>query len=249
MAQDQRGPESPEFEVASIKLLEPNVPREMGVKVYPGGRVVISGFSLRNLIATAFQLSYWQISGGENWTQNDEYIVEAKPEESVGSTIKDLRYTVFSIENERLRQMLQGLLAARFQLRFHRETKTGDVYVLERSGKTLRLRPAEVRQAASGRGLFGSIGYAGARWTISASTMAQLAKFASDFVLHAPVVDRTKLEGAFDYRQSLPDSEPNYSDPSDSFLPFMAEVGLRLKKSNGPVEMLVIDHAEKAGGN
>src|SRR6185503_12404742 len=112
--------------------------------VYPGGRLVISGFNLRNMVAAAFGLSYWQISGGDEWTGTDIYKVEAKPTEA---SIKNLRYTVFGIDDEHLREMLQALLIDRFQLRFHRETKTGDVYLLERSGKTLRLRPIESRPA------------------------------------------------------------------------------------------------------
>ena len=77
------------------------------------------------------------------------------------------------------------------------------------------------------------------------AAMPQLAKFASDYVLHAPVVDRTELSGSFDYKQSQPDLEPNYSDNTDSFLRLMPELGLKFERSKGPVEIFVIDHAAK----
>jgi uncharacterized protein (TIGR03435 family) len=80
--------------------------------------------------------------------------------------------------------------------------------------------------------------------------MPQLAKFASDFVLHVPVLDRTELSGSFDYRQAVPDEEPKYTGgQSDSFLSFLAECGLRMERSKGPVETFVIDHAAKPSPN
>jgi uncharacterized protein (TIGR03435 family) len=251
-AQQKPAPELPQFEVASVKPVDPNVPQMVGVKVYPGGRVAISGLSLKALTATAFRLSYWQISGGDAWTEKDTYNVEAKPAENMRSSIKDLRHTLFGIEDEHLCQMLQALLIDRFQLKFHRETKAGYVYQLQRNGKTLGLGPAEIAAGAdlsADRRSFGSIGYAGGRWVISGATLPQLAKFASDYVLHAPVLDRTELSGSFDYKQNLPDSEPNYSDNSDSFRRLIPELGLKLERSKGQVEMFVIDHASKPSPN
>jgi len=248
-AQDKSGAPRLEFEVASIKLIDPSVPHMVGVEVYPGGRVVINGVPLKSLIAIAFRLSYWQISGGDGWMEKDNYNVEGKPPETLRSSIKDLRHTTYGIEDESLRAMLQPMLIDRFQLKFHRETKTGDVYQLERNGKTLRLRPTETALAETAR--MGSIGFAGGRWVIDNTVMPELAKFAADNVLHAPVLDRTELAGAFDYKQPtrLPDSEVNYSDPSDSFLRLMPELGLKLERTKGPVEILVIDQAARPSPN
>lgn len=254
-AQDKSAAELPEFEVASLKPIDPSVPHMVGVKIYPGGRVVISAIPLKTLTAIAFRLSYWQISGGDAWTEKDEYNVEAKPPENLRSSIKDLRYTLYGIEDEHLREMLQALLIDRFQLRFHRETKTGDVYLLERNGKALGLHPTETASAGANLSAdsspFGSIGFAGGRWVIGNTAMPQLAKFAADYVLHAPVLDRTELVGWFEYQQPtrLPESEANYSDPSDSFLRLMPELGLKLERAKGPVELFVIDHAAKPSPN
>src|SRR5258708_994194 len=165
-AQDRAVPELPRFEVATVKPVDPQAPHTVGIKVYPGGRVVALGLSLKDLIHAAFRVSYWQISGGDAWTQADMYDLEAKPSEN--SNIKDLRYTLFAIEDEHLREMSQALLIDRFQLKFHRETRTGDVYVLARSGKPVGLRPAEVSSPSEDTvpnpRSFGSIGYAGGRW-------------------------------------------------------------------------------------
>lgn len=250
--QTAASPALPEFEIASVKPSDPSVTHLMGVRVDPGGRVVISYLPLKTLIATAFRLSYWQISGGDAWTEKDEYDIEAKPSEAMRSSIKDFRYTLFGIEDEQLSEMLQALLIDRFQLKFHRETKTGDVYLLQRNGKPLALRPLEIPTGSADpdSGSFGSIGYAGGQWGVFATSMPQLAKFASDFILHVPVLDRTALSGRFNYRQRVPDLEPKYSgDQSDSFLSFMQELGLKLERAKGPVETLVIDHAAKPSPN
>ena len=83
------------------------------------------------------------------------------------------------------------------------------------------------------------------------TTMPQLARFAADYVLHATVMDRTNLPGAFDYRQAEPpsDADVDYRDTNDAFLRFLPEIGLKLERTKGPVETLVIDHAERPSSN
>jgi uncharacterized protein (TIGR03435 family) len=242
------------FEVASIKPVEDGTGGMMGVRVYPGGRVTISRLPLRSLIVTAFGLSFLQISNADEWTAKDLYDVEAMPPETMRSSIKDLRYSWWGIEDPKLREMLQALLMDRFQLKFHRETRTADVYLLEQSGKTLRLNPAKT--AADGADLstehtpFGSVGYVNGKWSIFNISMLQLAKFAGDSVMRVPVLDRTGLSGSFDYRERQQDLDPVYSgDQTASFQSYLAEVGLKLERSKGPIEMFVIDHAAKPSPN
>ena len=62
-------------------------------------------------------------------------------------------------------------------------------------------------------------------------------------------MDRTELNGSFDYKQSVPDLEPNYSDNSESFLRLLPELGLKLERSKGSIEIFVIDHAAKPSPN
>jgi uncharacterized protein (TIGR03435 family) len=232
------------FEVATVKPVDPNpkVIHSMGVNVRPGGRVEINDFPLKTLIGVAFHVGYWQISGGDDWIGKVEYDVVADPPESYRATMPNPRHSLFAIEDEHLCQMLQTLLIDRFQLKIHKETKTGRVYLLERNGKALALRPTEAGPA------FSSIGWA-EHWDISNTAMPQLAKFASDFVLHGPVVDRTGLGGYFDYRSPPEEPEVYQKDQNGSFLSMLRDVGLKLSLSKGPVETLVIDHAEKPSPN
>ena len=197
-AQENSAAQLPQFDVASVKRTDPAVQHMMGARVYPGGRLEIFGVSLKALVATAFGIAYWQISGGEAWTDKDAYDIEAKPPENLQSSIKSLRYSWYEIRDKQLRAMLQSLLISRFQLQFHRETRTGVLYLLEQSGKTLRLHPVEIPSAAddpeSSRG-FESVGYAGGQWDMSDAGMPYLAKFAASFIFHVPVLDRTGLYG------------------------------------------------------
>jgi len=157
---------------------------------------------------------------------------------------------LLGIDDPLLRQMLQALLIDRFQLMFHRETKTVDIYLLKRNEKVLVLNPAKIPAGASESNPFGSVGYAGGEWSIFATTMPQLARFASSNILHTPVLDRTGLSGSFDYRQPQPDLDPQYTgDQTSSFKAFLSATGLKLERAKGPVEMFVIDNAAKPTPN
>jgi uncharacterized protein (TIGR03435 family) len=241
---------APAFEVASVKPADLNSGRSCCVTIRPGARMEIHALPLKTLIATAFRLSSFQISGGDAWIEKDAYDIEAKPSADSLSSIKTLRYAWYEIEDEQLRQMLQALLIDRFQLKFHRETKPGDVYLLKQSGKQLALHATDTPLGGADPAGYGNIGYVAAKWSIYAYSMPQLAKFAANFILHAPVLDQTELRGPFDYKQRQPDLEPNYGpDQTDTFLHFLSELGLKLERAKGPVENFVIDYAAKPSPN
>ena len=241
----------PQFEVATIKPVNTRAVITQGVDVEPGGRIRLNGMNLKAMVGVAFNLSYWQIAGGDSMDR-DQYNLVAQPPEDVRSTMPDTRHTLFGIQDESLRQMLQALLIERFQLRFHRETKTGKVFLLEKNGKTLLLTTTRAVSKDTDEGAapdsFGSIGFAG-KWVLYNTTTAQLAKFASDNMLRAPVLDRTRLTGSFDYWGPPEDWNAYEADMPGSFFHMIGEIGLKLVPSKGPVETLVIDHAEALSPN
>lgn len=239
----------PAFEAASIKPVDPNADHFVGVQVFPGGRVVLNTLSLRTLVQVAFNLASKDVISTEPWMAKDEYNIEAVPVAEWRDKITNLKHGNYDIQDEHLRQMLQALLADRFQLKFHQETKTGTVYLMKRADRPLRLQPAQAAEnrekpSPFPRG-FGSIGYVGARYSIFESTMVQLAKFAGDVILHAKVIDRTGLEGSFNYRQKEPDLNPDYYNTSESFLRMITDVGLKLERTQGEITVLVIESAQK----
>ncbi len=238
------------FDVATIKPFDTkNGVTEAGVHVYPGGRLVVHALPLKALIMAAYDLGYWQLSGGEDWMEKDVYDLEAKPVTQSGEY--SLRHTRYGIADARVREMLQTLLADRFQLKLRRETKTGDIYLLEKSGKALKLKSTKYTedQPVNGTaGFSGEIEYVGGHWFVFDSSIPQLAKFASNNILHRPVVDRTGLDGSFDYK----DTDAKIDQEMDfqgSFPFFIQEIGLKLTPAQGPVERVVIEHAEKPSPN
>ena len=241
-----------QFEAATVRPANPEH-NSMSTHVYPGGRLVMTHYTLKTLIQVAFEIPYWGISGGDPWAASDEFDVEGKPPASAVPQIHNLRYSLFSIPDDSLRAMLQSLLIDRFHLKFHRETKTGDVYILRRSAGPLRLKPTEQPSPENpdpqNNKSFGSIGR-GNGWSIFVTSMPDLARFASTFVIRAPVIDQTGLEGPFDYRQkSDRDGTNNVDDNLGTFRDFLSEAGLKLDRDKGRVETFVIDHAEKPSAN
>lgn len=248
---------APAFEVATIKPIDttPGVMHMAGVKVYPGGRVTIGYFSLKTLVCTAFDFNYWQLKGGDAWTEKQMYDLEAKPAQTDPTITYDVRHSNLTIADPRLRLMLQALLIERFQLKFHRDTATGQVLLLERSGKEITMKPSKEAGAKMyGEGYSGDVGFAGNWWGMYNTSMPQFATFASNF-LHKPVLDRTGLDGAYDLRWIVQDADPHAKGDEfmntyqTSFPLFVEAAGLKLTKSTGPVETFIIDHAEPPSPN
>jgi len=239
------------FEVATIKPVGPNdLPQ---VQIYPGGRVVIGNASLKALIGVAFGVANWQISGCTDWCEKTTYTIEAKPPDDLQPPISNLHHSFWELEDPRLCQMLQSLLIDRFKLRLHPVSQRGTVYVLERNGKTIPLKPTKV-PSGNGNGKADNrpyeVEFTGGSFYLFNTSMPQLAQFASPYVLHHPVLDQTGLNGFFDYKQPEPaDPAAQQRDFEGSFIQLLPEIGLQLKKQEGPVETLVVDHAEMPSPN
>jgi len=212
------------FEVASIK---PSAPPEggrmrMGISMLPGGRFMASGVTARLLIMQAYNVRDYQITGGPGWINSDRYDINAKAE----TPTPDKDQTP-NFNNEQMRVLLQSLLAERFNLKVHRETKELPIYwlVVSKDGSKLKKsenQPDLPNNAASpapkapGGGqtvLYRGTGSAPAgaapkgammmrmgRGQLSAqmSTLAALAlQLAS--TLGRPVLDKTGLTGYYDF--------------------------------------------------
>ncbi len=112
---------APKFEVASIKR-NPSVwsdptQHPMGVRMEPGGRLHAQNAPLMLLIQRAYGVQAFQVLGGPSWIARDGYDIDAKPE---GNT-----------DRKQIWLMLQTLLADRFKLALHRETRELPVYELK----------------------------------------------------------------------------------------------------------------------
>jgi uncharacterized protein (TIGR03435 family) len=234
------------FEVASIKATTADGPGG-GIRPAQGGeRYIATGMPLRGLMMVAYRIKPEQIVGGPSWINTDRWDMNAKAEKP--STPDELHL------------MLQDLLAERFQLKFHRDTKELPVYVLS-VDKSPKMTPHE---AAS----------AGDPWIDQSIERIVKVKMSAKFapmeyfawrlsqVLDRPVVDRTGLQGGFDFEFSftrdLPlgiapgamlNGEPIDTSGPSIFTALKQQLGLKLEAQKGPVETLVIDKVEKPTEN
>jgi uncharacterized protein (TIGR03435 family) len=148
-----------------------------------------------------------------------------------------------------LRQMLQTLLADRFKLAVHRDTKEMTVLVLTVSKSGHKLAPADGDGPPSFQ--IGKLNLTGKNTTLS-----QLLDFIANEV-HIPVVDQTGLTGRYNY---FFDIEPYYSEESrkatDSdgkpldanaiiAVAMQKELGIKAESKKVPLEVIVVDHVEK----
>ena len=104
------------FDVASIKPSVPGIKLVSELQPLPGGRISAWNMSLKNLIGVAYRLKPFQITGGPSWLGSISYDIEAKPDNPAKAGA--------------WQTMLPTLLADRFRLQFHRETKELPVYAL-----------------------------------------------------------------------------------------------------------------------
>ena len=124
-------PSGPKFAVASIKPVTPDSDHFMfGVRPMPGGAISAANVTLKFLIQSAYGLQDYQVSGGPGWMETERYNIEAKPDSPTGFNV--------------WREMLKSLLADRFQLTFHRETKEFPAYALVLARKDGKLGPGLV---------------------------------------------------------------------------------------------------------
>jgi uncharacterized protein (TIGR03435 family) len=242
----------PVFEVATVKEIAPETPHMVGIDVFPD-RLEVSGFTLKTLIGSAFDVATWQVRGGSDWATKVEFTIVGKLPDVPKGREYDLRHSLFHIDDPRIRLMLQSLLLERFRLATHPDNSTGQIYLLEKTGRPIQLKPtvaATKHRPYGGKGFAGSIGFAGGEWVIYNTSMAELAQFAGDMVVQRPVVDRTGIDGSFDYRWTVEDgASDTVTAFYDTFEDLLKQIGLKLSPARGPVETIVIDHAEKPSPN
>jgi uncharacterized protein (TIGR03435 family) len=234
------------FEVASIKLSNPDATGKLFTM--KGRQVLTINTTAADLITFAYGVHSRQIVGAQPWMTSERYDVTGTP-------------TASGVPNERqLRAMLQSLLADRFKLTFHRETRNLPAYVITVApGGPKNL----TRNTTNPDGLPGMIFRGLGNLPVSNATFAEFANVMQTAVLDRPVVDRTGLPGRYDFtltwtaddsqfaqmgvRVPPPSGDPNA--PPGLFTAIQEQLGLRLESTNAPVEALIIDRVEKPSDN
>jgi uncharacterized protein (TIGR03435 family) len=222
----------PQFEVASLKPGQPL----LGDKIYTNlgslshGTLTLTNTSLADCLRYAFGLTSNDQLAGPDWVKSKVVRFDIVAKAPADTPLA------------RIRLMLQTLLTERFRLALHREQKDLSYVALIIGKKGPKLRDAVPDSDASGnKFLIGQI----ASNHISTNTLATLfSRFTGQ-----TVIDMTGLEGSYDLKLEWTPENAGASTDGDSgpslFAAVEQQLGLKLEVRKGPLEILVIDHAER----
>jgi uncharacterized protein (TIGR03435 family) len=247
------------FEVASIKAADPHKNPLVLFQAYPGGRMVVTNYTLKMIVMEAYQLgSVVRVTGGSPWIDREIYDITAQPTADSAAAAfrppagKDSTFPYPTLQGSaELLSMMRTLLADRFSLKVHRETRQMAVLALKVGKRTPKLEPAHDPSAD-----WVPLGTED-RDEYRNKTMAWLAVMLENHY-GRPVLDRTGLTGTYDFHLSY---NPRMRDTADSVeLPadasgmslrsaLEAQLALLLEEVKAPVEILVIDSASKPSAN
>ncbi|HKA00601.1 MAG TPA: TIGR03435 family protein [Candidatus Solibacter sp.] len=213
------------FEITSVR---PSPPDQPGMSMHETpGRVILQNATLGWAIKLAYHLQDYQLSGGPKWLDSDHYDIEGK---GVPATANYKQKLV----------MLQALLADRFQLKFRRDKREVSGYVLlpAKGGIKVAKSAATDEKSSSSSGTNMVSG--------KNETAAGLAAMLSD-ALGRPVLDETGFTDRFDFKLNW---APVNGEASASVFSLLQEqLGMRLEARKVPVDVLVIEGAEKPAAN
>jgi len=249
----------PAFEVASIKPDKSGTEMIM-FRLTPDG-INVTNTPLKMLIQQAYGVEENQVIGLPNGLSSERYDVEAKVDSSDVAKLHDL-------DPHQRTRMLQPVLAERFQLKVHRETRDLPVYelVLAKGGPKFHdAKPGDTYP----NGIKGPDGHSGpglmwlqdGRLTCQAVGMTELTRILSQRLGHN-VLDKTGLTGKYDLAMEWPPEDrpgpmseggeggnaAESSGPS-IFTVIQEQLGLKLESHKTAVEVLVIDHVEAPSAN
>ncbi len=220
----------PQFDVATIKPTVPQTDGRTQTRMSSDtdtGRLNYTNVNLKEIIGRAHKVQLYQISGS-GWIDTERFDIVAQFPPHPPA--------------DRLPLMLQSLLVNRFKLTTHRETKELPIYAL-----ALAKGGPKFKRAESASGVTSDSNRT--RWHVVAkTTMQRFAEFLTDEA-GRPVVDKTGLSGAYDMTLDWAvDNSATLNDAAAGpslFTALQEQLGLKLESAKGPVETIVVDHAER----
>jgi uncharacterized protein (TIGR03435 family) len=237
---------APAFEVASIKPSDGHLGIDM--KTYPT-RLSATDVTVSQMIEAAYSMERWQVTGGPAWLTSDRFDVEAKTAEDLSGETDRVK-ALGRPAPRKMMSMLQTLLAERFNLKVHRETREDNVFVLvvTKGGPKLQA-PKDTTRSGIAFGRTGSPQERAITYWMEGfnASMEQLAH-SLQVQMHRPVEDQTGLKGHYDFRFEYGDDSTSGNAP-EFLTAFQDATGLKVNATKGPVEFLVVDHAEKPSAN
>jgi uncharacterized protein (TIGR03435 family) len=224
----------PAFDVASIRASQGGKgegSRRENIQASPGS-LNMRNVSLKSAIRWAYHVMDYQISGPD-WLGFERYDIAAK---AAGPAAED-----------QLRLMLQSLLAERFKLTLHRETKELPCFALVAAKSGIKFHESQTTEGEP------VVNPDKTHMTVEVNGVSatQFLEMLSN-VLHAPVINNTGLSGRYDAKVNFGKYIPDGTGKEGAFDPISTiinglqeELGLKVESKKMPIDLLIIDHAEK----
>lgn len=252
------------FEVASIKPASPDEDGMM-MRFLPGGGLNIKNLTLKGMIAFAWRVESFQISGGPSWFDIARFDIVAKSEAPATP--------------DETKDMLQVLLKDRFHLTMNQETKELPIYAIVLARKDGKLGPGLIeakegsckppdpskfdRPAEPGELPVCNRMMVGAKQIGAVSVRVGDLTASLSRLLGRNVVDKTGLTGKYNIQmkwspdetqavQAAPATQPALAGDalgSSIFTAFQEQLGLKLEAQKGPVKVLIVESADNPSEN
>jgi uncharacterized protein (TIGR03435 family) len=238
----------PEFEVISIKPDDGKLPPRVGRP--PGGGLSGRGITARFLIGRSYDVKDFQIKGGPSWIGRDIYVIEARPGEN-RKPILNLYLSQQQKDDEEFKLRIQSLLADRFQLKTHKETREEQVYTLVVAKNGPKFKESRFNESDFRKGALPGLTMHPYE-LIGNSVEIRLLANEMSRRLSRNVIDQTGLNGEYDFDlRWVPDAADGDSVPDapSIFTAVQEQLGLKLEPNKAPVDAIIIDHIEKPSPN
>lgn len=230
------------LEVATVK---PAAPGARGrLYTFRGDNVQAINVSIMNVMTFAYDVHERQIVGLPKWASDEKYDIAIKPDTPGQPNLSQMK------------KLFQEVLVDRFQIKFHPEKRQLSVYAI-----TLPAGKEHKLTKSTAQGSLPSLLYPrGGLLPARNATMVELAQSMQTAVLDRPVIDRTGIEGRYDFTldwmpdetqfasfgppQQMPDNgKPNI------FEAYQQQLGLKLEAVQAPADVFVIDKVERPSEN
>jgi uncharacterized protein (TIGR03435 family) len=228
----------PSFEVATVKLSSPD---ERGTSMHTEGqRIDIKNQTIHNVLAFAYGVHSKQIVDEPGWLALDRYDIDGVIDTEGQPSLRQMQ------------SILRKLLADRFQLKMHRETRDLSVYAL-----TVANDGSKLTKSRGDPNLLGDENDQNHNGVVTqAITNMSMTDFTliMQYFVDRPIVDQTGLAGKWDFKWTWTSDEshlpPDATNPPPGlFTAIQEQLGLKLEAKKAPADVFVVDHIERPSAN
>jgi uncharacterized protein (TIGR03435 family) len=225
--------------------VKPGDPNARGrLYTFRGDQVLSINTTVLNIITFAYDLHERQVASLPAWASDLKWDVTIKPDTPGQPNI------------DQMKKLFQEVLVDRFQLKTHNEKRQLSVYAITLPAGAKHKMTPSTQQGSLPSLLYPRIGLLPARNT----TMVELAQSMQGAVFDRPVIDRTGIQGRFDFTLDWQPDETQFlsfgppqpiqdNGKPNIFQAYQEQLGLKLEATQAPADVMVVDKVEKPGEN